>query len=83
MSKDHAAKRRMMLLKSLVIETAKFARSGFKTRTIEEQADVIAICEPCELYKVSPRWGPQCSKCGCCMNVKKKWITAHCPIGKW
>jgi len=90
-------KRRAMMLISLASETARWARMGFKTRTAEEQEKVISICEKCEFYsdvrklpeKVSCRscfshlLGPRCTKCGCCMKIKKMWITAHCPIDKW
>jgi len=82
-NKNHSSKRRMFMMKNLALETARFVRSGFKTRTREEQERVISICEQCTLYKINTRLGPRCSECGCCMNVKKKWITAHCPKDKW
>jgi len=82
MSKDLSFKRRMIMVGNLVKETAKYTRSGFKTRTKEEQEKVIAICMQCEFYNQN-RFTPRCKKCGCYMDIKKRWITSHCKISKW
>ena len=57
--------------------------SGMKTRTKAEQAAVMEICEVCEFYNPASRIGKRCIKCGCCLSLKKRWATAHCPINKW
>ena len=82
MAKNLPLKRRMIMLRSLISETVKYARSGFKTRSYEEQEKVIAICEQCTFYRKDSILGPRCSECGCCMTIKKRWITAHCALGK-
>ena len=83
MTKDLALKRRLLMVRSLVKETVKWARFGFKTRTEEEQLEVIAICEQCKPYYTKSILGPRCSECGCCLHIKKRWITANCPKEKW
>lgn len=82
--KNLSLKRRMVMLKSLMVETGKYLKAGCKTRLIEEQEKVIVICEQCEFYDRNHKLlGPRCSECGCCMTIKKRWITAHCPKNKW
>lgn len=65
-------------------------RRGFKKRTKEEQEKIIRICETsgqggkkCNFYIPDSLIGPRCTKCGCYMKLKKRWATAHCPIGHW
>lgn len=66
------------------------ARGGFKKRSKEEQEKIRQICETsgpggkkCNFYIPDSLLGPRCTKCGCCMNLKKRWATSHCPIGLW
>jgi len=58
-------------------------KSGLEKRTEAEQAACIATCKKCEFYIRETKVGPRCSKCGCCINLKKCWATSHCPLGKW
>jgi len=84
MSKQNLSfKRQAIMLRNLISEIAKFAKVGFKTKPVEEQIKIIVICEQCEYYRRNTKLGPRCDKCGCCMNLKKRWATAHCPLKKW
>ena len=71
------------MIKGLLREAVRYAKSGFKTRTQEEMEEVIAICEQCDFYVLVTRFGPRCSRCGCHMNIKRWWITSYCPKEKW
>lgn len=57
--------------------------TGRKKRGDEEIIKLVLKCEICEFYVKDSKIGPRCMKCGCCMNVKKRWASAHCPIKKW
>lgn len=50
----------------------------------EEAARRLAVCKACEHLRQSDM---RCSKCGCYVGVevvgKVRWLTEHCPIGKW
>ena len=45
----------------------------------EIQEHRLELCKACEHIKALTR----CSKCGCYMPAKVKWIGSMCPIGKW
>ena len=60
----------------------KYAKSGFKNRTKEEIEAIKKICEPCDAY-YTKGITPRCKHCGCCINLKVKWDSEDCPIGKW
>ncbi len=85
--KTYPSYRRMS--RSLISETIKYIKSGFKTRTRAEQEKLIRICigtkdtKRCDYYKVYVGLVPRCLECGCCLHIKKRWITAHCPIDRW
>lgn len=65
-------------------ESVRYLTAGRPNRTEKEQALCRAICErPCDYYVAGSKLGPRCSKCGCCINLKTRWATAHCPLGKW
>lgn len=74
-------------LKNAVTATGKAIKSGFKRRNKEEQKRRFKICtggtgkKKCEFLidKILKR----CSKCGCCVGLKKKLEAWHCPIDKW
>jgi len=68
---------------SFAKESAKYIKAGRPKRSDEEQAKLMLICEKCEFYEKKTPIGPRCRKCGCCMKIKTRWATAHCPIGKW
>jgi len=40
------------------------------------------ICKMCEYFSDN-KGRPRCKKCGCYMNVKQRWATSNCIIGKW
>jgi len=58
-------------------------RSGLKQRSKEEQEKCKAICKKCIHFVPVTKVGPRCRLCGCCMDLKTRWETAHCEIGKW
>lgn len=62
--------------------SVKHLASGLKNRTPEQQAEVQAICKLCDQYVLINN-NPRCKKCGCYLNVKQRWQTADCPLGKW
>jgi hypothetical protein len=50
-----------------------------EARSSEElKAERLAICHPCENYKVG-----LCVACGCVLTWKTSLVRAACPIGKW
>ena len=59
--------------------------SGLKNRTEDEQKKCREICEVCDNYVEESKLGPRCKICGCCTNIKTRWLTAHCPLDppKW
>ena len=40
----------------------------------------ISICSSCHLYDVNRK---KCTKCGCFLDIKARWATESCPLGKW
>ena len=54
---------------------------GMKNVSQEEMDRRIDICKGCEFFTDGDR--PKCSKCGCHLNIKARWESAHCPIDKW
>lgn len=74
---------KLQMAKSLAAASAKHIRSGFKTRTKEEQARIMKICAECEYFEAKTSVGPRCRECGCVMSIKKTWSTSNCRIGKW
>lgn len=59
---------------------AKQAIAGNPRRTEEEVERLKSICAECEFFMPAKI---KCMKCGCSLNVKERWATASCPIGKW
>jgi len=45
----------------------------------------LGFCNGCEFYLDSNGDGKKdrCSKCGCYMEIKTKFIATKCPVGKW
>jgi len=68
---------------SLARESVKYIKAGRPKRTEAEQTACRLICVQCEHYQEKSKLGPRCSKCGCCVNLKTRWATAHCPEGLW
>jgi hypothetical protein len=54
---------------------------GMKKVSQEEMDRRMDICKGCEFFTDGDR--PRCSKCGCHLNIKARWESAHCPIDKW
>jgi len=69
--------------KSFAKAGLKHLASGLKKRSRREQERVIKICAGCEYYQATSRIGPRCRKCGCKIQLKLTWATAHCPLGLW
>lgn len=68
------------MAKTFLDSSYKQLRAGNPQRTDEEIARIKDICMECpHLIKEKMR----CSKCGCFVDVKARWQTAHCPEGKW
>ncbi len=42
--------------------------------------DRLAICAACE-HKDEKSW--TCNECGCNLEVKARWRSERCPLGKW
>ena len=68
-------------LKNAANATGQAIKSGFKTVSKEEQEKRFEICEQCEF--LTDKILKRCSKCGCCMKLKKKLEAWHCPIDRW
>lgn len=52
---------------------------GKNSVTKEQRDERLSICNSCPEYTEEKR----CSKCGCFMEVKTRFRTTSCPIGKW
>jgi len=66
--------------KNFAKEGIKHIAGGMKKRSDEEYKKCMAICDICEWFVKDK---VRCQKCGCKMQVKARWVTAHCPINKW
>ena len=53
-----------------------------KNRSEKEIEKLKAICVKCDAY-YEKGLTPRCTYCGCCLNLKTKWQSEDCPIGKW
>ena len=55
-----------------------------ENRSDEEIAAIFKICQKCERFEEN-NGRPRCRhvKCGCFLLNKIKWVTEHCPEGKW
>jgi len=71
------------MAKGFVREGAKYLKAGRPKRSEVEQTACRLICVQCGHYQEKSKLGPRCSKCGCCVNLKTRWATAHCPEGLW
>lgn len=56
------------------------AKNGFKNTTDDMKKNRLEICDNCEFFI---RDHKRCGKCGCFVEVKAKWESNHCPVGKW
>ena len=70
----------MEMAKNFVKSAAKHVQSGMKNVTEEKQAERLKICSECPFIVEN---GSRCGKCGCFLQVKTKWESSTCPIGKW
>lgn len=57
---------------------AKFAGSGFETARPEVQQQRLQACQSCEHHT-----GRRCRFCGCFTEMKAKFPTERCPLGRW
>ena len=74
---------KIQMAKNFGKAAGKHIKSGLKKRSDVEQKRVMDICLKCEWYEPTSKLGVRCKKCGCCMDIKKRWATAHCPLKKW
>ncbi len=72
----------MRMAKNFAKAIVDYAKSGFVNRTKKEIKRVRTICEACDAY-YTKGITPRCTYCGCCTNIKIKWESESCPIGKW
>ena len=68
------------MAKEFAKETAKHIKAGAPKRSDEEVNRIKAICEACD--ELNPQ-SKRCYLCGCKMDRKIPWATAHCRIEKW
>jgi len=66
--------------KSFTSSAIKQITAGHPKRTEDEIKRIQEICNDCEFFVQDKK---RCKKCGCYMNVKQRWKTSHCKIGKW
>lgn len=64
---------------NLALAVGQHAMSGFKSTDEETLTSRNSICDICDDMRSDGR----CSKCGCYMQIKAKWDSAKCPVGKW
>lgn len=73
------------MARSFTKGVGKHVLSGLKNRTAEEQEPIMLICADCDEFVEKTNLGPRCKICGCCLTLKKRWATSHCPAKppKW
>jgi Zn finger protein HypA/HybF involved in hydrogenase expression len=52
-------------------------------RSDAEIVKLADICRRCEQYVETSELGVRCKVCGCHLNIKQRWATAHCPLKQW
>ena len=76
---------------------ATWAKAGFPTRTDEEVAAIVAVCQAATYTTKQDQTrycydhaGGRCTRCGCCINAatmamrnKARMATEHCPRNLW
>jgi hypothetical protein len=72
------------MAKSLLADTARWAKKGFKIASPEAIIRRLGACKAC------PYWNPKawggsgkCRVCGCSTKAKLALETSTCPKGKW
>ena len=68
--------------KSLAKAVVTQVKAGRPIRSEDEIKRIKKICKECDFYN-NKNNSPRCQKCGCYLNIKQRWATADCPIGKW
>jgi hypothetical protein len=62
----------------------KHLAEGLIERSDEKQKEFLEICKVCnQMIIKDEKWRCTNIKCGCFIQTKVKWDSAHCPIGKW
>lgn len=64
---------------NLVSAVGQHAMAGFKSTDEGTLGNRNSICDKCDDMRSDGR----CAKCGCYMQIKAKWDSAKCPVGKW
>ena len=70
----------MQMAKNFIGSAAKHVKNGLKNVDTDKQKERLAICAECPHIVEN---GSRCGKCGCFLQVKTKWESSSCPIGKW
>lgn len=68
--------------KNFAKASAGYAASGFENVSDQVKSHRMQICNSCEFLSDSEE-NPECSKCGCFVNIKTSWGSESCPVGKW
>lgn len=70
----------MEMAKNFVKSATKHIQNGMKSVTEEKQQERLKICSECPHITEN---NSRCGHCGCFLQVKTKWESSSCPIGKW
>jgi len=69
---------------NFTVATARHLLNGMKERTAEQQEGCLKLCRECN-QMILKNEQMRCTnvKCGCVLERKVKWESAHCPVKKW
>ena len=65
---------------NFMMSMANVVKSGGKHVTEEVRQERIRLCESCEHFQGKTR---QCGICRCFLDLKTRFSTEECPIGRW
>lgn len=65
---------------NFTVATVRHALDMFANVDDKTFGDRMAVCALCE-HKAEKSW--TCNHCGCNLEVKAKWRSETCPLGKW
>jgi hypothetical protein len=71
---------KMQMAGNFIKSAAKHVANGMAHVTSEIQEQRLKICNECPFIVEN---NSRCAQCGCFLEVKTKWASSSCPIGKW
>jgi hypothetical protein len=72
------------MAKSLLTETAQWAKKGFKLASGDVITERYSKCKDCQYWDKKAYGGSgKCTVCGCSTKAKLVLETSKCPEGKW